>query len=328
MASRSPAAPVHEWDGIFRSSFLRSLAMLCGGIVALLAVALLLALVTFSPADPSYTTAAGGALHNWLGRPGAWVASVLLLAFGWPALLIVPSMARMAWRLIVGPDRAGPQRRLMVGLVGMAITGIGLSVWENMSSRLLTAGWGGLVGLVAERPLDALLAPLSEGAALAVRAFLTLLLVSFGLWLWWRSLQLSGVRLALPRWPGRAAPDDDDRDRLIDMGYDDDGEDRAPVTTGPRRPVRPVDDASRPEIAEPAAAPSPAARRKAPQQTDMFADSSLPALSLLTPAPERSGPGIDKAALEKNARLLESVLDDFSVKGVVKAVRPGPVVTM
>ena len=36
MASRSPAAPVHEWDGIFRASFLRSLAMLCGGIVALL----------------------------------------------------------------------------------------------------------------------------------------------------------------------------------------------------------------------------------------------------------------------------------------------------
>jgi hypothetical protein len=37
---------------------------------------------------------------------------------------------------------------------------------------------------------------------------------------------------------------------------------------------------------------------------------------------------IDKAALERNARLLETVLDDFNVKGEITAVRPGPVVTM
>ncbi len=37
---------------------------------------------------------------------------------------------------------------------------------------------------------------------------------------------------------------------------------------------------------------------------------------------------VDKAALERNARLLESVLDDFGVKGRITEVRPGPVVTM
>ena len=37
---------------------------------------------------------------------------------------------------------------------------------------------------------------------------------------------------------------------------------------------------------------------------------------------------IDKAALERNARLLETVLDDFHVKGAITEVRPGPVVTM
>jgi S-DNA-T family DNA segregation ATPase FtsK/SpoIIIE len=37
---------------------------------------------------------------------------------------------------------------------------------------------------------------------------------------------------------------------------------------------------------------------------------------------------IDKAALERNARLLENVLDDFHVKGSIIEVRPGPVVTM
>jgi DNA segregation ATPase FtsK/SpoIIIE-like protein len=34
------------------------------------------------------------------------------------------------------------------------------------------------------------------------------------------------------------------------------------------------------------------------------------------------------AALEENARMLESVLDDYGVKGEIVSVRPGPVVTM
>ncbi|MEY3308280.1 MAG: hypothetical protein RLZZ413_2318, partial [Pseudomonadota bacterium] len=33
-------------------------------------------------------------------------------------------------------------------------------------------------------------------------------------------------------------------------------------------------------------------------------------------------------ALEENARMLESVLDDYGVKGEITSVRPGPVVTM
>jgi S-DNA-T family DNA segregation ATPase FtsK/SpoIIIE len=52
------------------------------------------------------------------------------------------------------------------------------------------------------------------------------------------------------------------------------------------------------------------------------------AIDLLNPAPPPSGQTLDKASLERNARLLESVLDDFSVKGEIVEVRPGPVVTM
>ena len=54
----------------------------------------------------------------------------------------------------------------------------------------------------------------------------------------------------------------------------------------------------------------------------------LPSPDLLNPIPVNQGGKIDKAALERNARLLESVLDDFHVKGNIVEVRPGPVVTM
>ena len=40
------------------------------------------------------------------------------------------------------------------------------------------------------------------------------------------------------------------------------------------------------------------------------------------------GATVDESALAQNARLLESVLDDFGVKGQIVKVRPGPVVTL
>ncbi|MGF1550201.1 MAG: DNA translocase FtsK, partial [Sphingomonadaceae bacterium] len=54
----------------------------------------------------------------------------------------------------------------------------------------------------------------------------------------------------------------------------------------------------------------------------------LPSADLLNPAPSRPVETLDRDSLERNARLLESVLEDFSVKGDIVEVRPGPVVTM
>src|SRR3546814_7903200 len=51
-------------------------------------------------------------------------------------------------------------------------------------------------------------------------------------------------------------------------------------------------------------------------------------LDLLTPPPKAGAVKIDAAALEQNARLLESVVEYFGVKGEIVEVRPGPVVTM
>ena len=37
---------------------------------------------------------------------------------------------------------------------------------------------------------------------------------------------------------------------------------------------------------------------------------------------------VNEESLEKNARLLESVLEDFGVRGEIVKIRPGPVVTL
>ena len=53
-----------------------------------------------------------------------------------------------------------------------------------------------------------------------------------------------------------------------------------------------------------------------------------PPLSLLTNPVELKRHLLSDDSLEENARMLESVLDDYGVKGEITSVRPGPVVTM
>lgn len=53
-----------------------------------------------------------------------------------------------------------------------------------------------------------------------------------------------------------------------------------------------------------------------------------PPLSLLTNPTSIERLHLSDEALEENARMLESVLDDYGVKGEIVSVRPGPVVTM
>ena len=95
----------------------------------------------------------------------------------------------------------------------------------------------------------------------------------------------------------------------------------------PRKAVEP-DQRKPPVIEDRTLAPKKAAFSTGARQGDFFGSFTLPSLELLDPPSSISVPKLDKAALEANARLLESVLDDFHVKGQIVAVRPGPVVTM
>ncbi|MGE0236904.1 DNA translocase FtsK [Methylocystis sp.] len=84
---------------------------------------------------------------------------------------------------------------------------------------------------------------------------------------------------------------------------------------------------------EPEAVAPPAPRRgRAPAraaQPSFNARYEPPSLSLLAePKKQANSVKLSQEALEQNARLLEGVLEDFSVKGDIINVRPGPVVTL
>src|SRR5665213_4137891 len=93
------------------------------GLVALaIAAVLLLALITYTPSDPSFNTVGGTALtrpaHNWIGLFGAYLSDALLQVFG-AAVLFVP--------LVVLRIGISWMRSRAVGS-GMAKS-IGLALW-------------------------------------------------------------------------------------------------------------------------------------------------------------------------------------------------------
>ncbi|KIC09427.1 cell division protein FtsK [Leisingera sp. ANG-M1] len=109
----------------------------------------------------------------------------------------------------------------------------------------------------------------------------------------------------------------------------------APAAPGPRLTVDlPVAEPRKAVVEKPARkAVQPSARAKAEAQPKLaFEDSSsdfeLPPLNLLTNPMSIERHHLSDEALEENARMLETVLDDYGVKGEIVSVRPGPVVTM
>ncbi|MGL4489524.1 MAG: DNA translocase FtsK [Rhizobiaceae bacterium] len=107
-------------------------------------------------------------------------------------------------------------------------------------------------------------------------------------------------------------------------GEDDDFAGDIPVQSAPRSHVNL-------KVETQIARPKPGMRITREAQRSLIAEDGFekPPLHLLgLPKAIVKDPTLSKDALEQNARTLESVLDDFSVRGEIIQVRPGPVVTL
>ena len=159
---------------------------------------------------------------------------------------------------------------------------------------------------------------------------------------WWRGLlaRLRPDRLALRRTPrrppippglapmrsgrsggdGGGAPEAEDDDGLAPPRAGLDGAAPAPEPAG--RGMR---------LLPPRAISRRAPPRQVPRQESLDLEPTgwrTPGLDLLKPAPPRLSSGPSAEALQNNARLLETVLSDYGVQGVIREIRPGPVVTL
>jgi DNA segregation ATPase FtsK/SpoIIIE, S-DNA-T family len=328
MAVSRGAKRTPEWREMLKRSLIRSGALI-GAIALMLATLFLaLALLSFRLSDPSMMTVADNQVQNIMGWPGAWVSAFLFTLLGVPVALVLPLLAITARRLWGDQDMTGWKSQFGKCFGGIALVGIALAMFQPDSLIDLPSGWGGLLGLATANGVRSLTA--QAGAAQGwITGILVVLALIGGLALWYRSLALEKPIIALrrPSMPKLALPRPSfalaGAGGSADLEDEEEGEDRVVA------PRRTVSNEPKPPITIQTPKPAPTQRSMAPvSQDDLFGNSSLPSPDLLNPIPASQAQKIDKAALERNARLLESVLDDFHVKGNIVEVRPGPVVTM
>ena len=350
MATR-PMAPGRriakpDWRAVLKRS-LRRASELSGAVVLFAAMAFLaLALLSYHQTDPSASTAAGGDVQNWMGAAGAWVAERALFFFGPVSALFVPLLyvfARKLWLLVEEDDNEiehSNQRWWRPGgmlAFAMILVATVLSLWIDEPGGTLPASWGGITGLLGAKAITAIAGFAPDAVDGWIKLALALVFLACGIALigkvfaidWVRLLTLPGrigqVRDALPKPAKRTAA------REATGEADAEVETAKPEAPAPRAAApAPLNEPARkaPQIVDPTTPARPAQLGTGSQQKDLFDQYQLPPLDILADPPANAGPKIDKLSLERNARLLETVLDDFNVKGEITAVRTGPVVTM
>jgi S-DNA-T family DNA segregation ATPase FtsK/SpoIIIE len=348
LPSRSLASPaIRELVG-------RRIAELAGLGLAMGGIALLVALATYNPRDPSLNTATSQHATNLAGPGGAMVADFMLQGFGLASILPGLSMLAWAWRIASRRGMGHPAWRVIATLVATPMLAALFAMVLPSVTWPTNAGPGGAGGhLLAEGAVElarTVLGPLGMGLA-----FLATLLLAAGFTAGSLTISVGGWRSA-GRKAATAARAGGAGGRAVAGLFERISTRRAKPAPAqkevwqPQATVSSLSEAPPPRtqvvgrMAEPASAiPLPPktvvkARVAAPERKPPVARQEslpleeagwrFPPASLLKAPPPRSQAGPDEEALQNNARLLESVLSDYGVQGTIRDIRPGPVVTL
>ncbi len=338
----------------FRDIIKRRLSELAG--LALITLALLgaIALATWSVQDPSLSHATQQPIHNLLGFPGAIFSDLAMQLLGLAAILLLAPEVLLGWRLI-SHRPVGDKWRSLLWIVATFLAAACASTLPRIGSWPLPTGLGGVAGDAMLR-----LPAMIFGAPLPGLTRFILCIV-FGV----ATAATLGVAAGAGQRPKKAAArrvEEEDEEIEDDEIDDDQGsawlgmivhallswkarfgrmlrrEPRTrlpmPVARGPRQEPRfdgygAALDGYEDDLEEDDEAQAPrkraAARAPVRRSTNGYA---LPSLNLLAAPRAVERTTLSRDIIDGNATALESVLQDFGVRGEIINARPGPVVTL
>jgi S-DNA-T family DNA segregation ATPase FtsK/SpoIIIE len=331
-----------------RAQLQRRLAELAAIAVALAGLTLVLALLSYHPGDPSFDTVSGARTANFAGPAGAGMSDLLLQGFGLAGF--IPAAVLLAWsyRLAARGAIGRLKTRIVCTGLAMPLLAAALMMAEAVipggrAAWPVPAGIGGAAGfLLAGEFLSAghsTLGELGSGFAMLFTLALALGAILFALGFTpseWRRGGLTAARAAKASVVGGRRGAEAVSSWITPLLGN-------AAEAGAAKPWVPAQYA---DAAEPApdSAPVPVltfkgaaikapplAKKAAPRQERLpllDAGWNFPSLDLLKPAPPRGAVGPSADALQSNARLLETVLQDYGVQGKIVEIRPGPVVTL
>ncbi|HEY9078567.1 DNA translocase FtsK [Magnetovibrio sp.] len=339
--------------------FARRVSELAGVFLVVLAAGYFTALISYAPTDPSLNAAADGPVQNLLGASGAMIADLSMQTFGLAA--VAPALAVLAWGILLVRKIGISQLWLRVtcALTATVLAAISFAILYPFASWPLATGLGGVSGAVLLERLADLLHTLGSprtglnavlvaavSAVPAIAAFIWSLALPASDWkamgrLLARAnhkvgaLLLKAVRHTVGRMPwSRNAIDDDGLD---DLELSAAGEQSVAKARTRRASGTTQKSKAKPNVKglveSNAGRVKPGRKAQAERQRTLDlglnSDYQLPPLDILdAPEPSNNSHQHSKEALEQNAIMLSSVLEDFGVKGEIVKVRPGPVVTL
>jgi S-DNA-T family DNA segregation ATPase FtsK/SpoIIIE len=294
--------------------------------IAVVALVMLIALLSYEPSDPGFssTGSGDGQVANGIGPFGAWLSDVLFFLFGRPAYLF-PLMLGVACFVMHGQrDHEDGRTRYntavrIAGFMLMLFASCGLATL-HWSPGVLRESAGGVVGQFVGEGLAGGLKFL--GATLfMLAAWMAGVSLAFGVsWLtivdrigqgFWGAISWLRARRSTAR---DVAVGLEAKQKRVEAA-------RVEVQRSATRP--------KPRIEAPAAVVEKSERVEKERQVPLFdapKSGELPPLKLLDDPPVRES-GYSQEALEAMSRLVELKLKDFGVEVEVVAVQPGPVVT-
>jgi S-DNA-T family DNA segregation ATPase FtsK/SpoIIIE len=323
-----------------------------GLVLMFAAAALMAALGSYNTADPSFDNATARETSNWLGSGGAYAADLLLRTMGVATLTLALPFAMWGWVLTSGKLIAQFGWRVVALLLGLFFFASSLGALPFFES--LPAGAGGLAGVLTNLFTAKVAAEFGLGFLTFVIPLtfaalgLVLIIVASGIRLRsvWHAAratpQLAAGAVSFAgglnrkREPPRLVEDDEAEpgedladEETFDVDEADEEEDPLSLDVAPE-PFSPrSDDEKRVRRVEERRARAKVKAATQPAFVLAEGEYQLPPLGLLTEPPaDTTVPSVSDDALEENARLLETVLADFGVRGRIVAVRPGPVVTL
>ena len=168
--TRRHASPADELTDALRAFVMRRLVDVSGLVMLVFAIAMTLALATWSVEDPSLNHAVDGPVRNWLGYPGAVASDLAMQLFGLAALAALLPLAAWGWRLLREGRLARVQLRLVLFVLGVVAATAMASSLPATTRWPLPTGLGGVAGdavLAAARALTGI----TEGPAATLLGF-------------------------------------------------------------------------------------------------------------------------------------------------------------